>query len=69
MTSSKLPRLELTEEPNKNNDYIIFRHTIKGTKKLSKSVTKKHIHKKHGTKKRKHRKGKKGKKGFFNIFT
>jgi hypothetical protein len=59
-----LPRLELTENPNKNNDFIIFRHSMKGK---SNSVTKKRIHrKKHKTKKRKH---KKSKKGFFNIFT
>ena len=67
MTLSKLPRLELTEDPNKNNDFIIYSHSMKGKKnKQNKSVTKKHVHrKKHGTRKRKHRKGKKG---FFNIF-
>jgi hypothetical protein len=61
MTPSKLPRLELTEDPNKNNNFIIYRHFIKGTKnKQSKSVTKKYVHRqKHGTRKRKHRKGKK----------
>lgn len=60
-----LPRLELTEDPNKNNDFIIFRYSSKVNKiKQSKSVTKKRIHKKqkHVTKKRKTRKG------FFNIF-
>ena len=62
-----LPRLELTEDPNKNNEFIIFRHSIQGKKhKQIKSITKKRFHKKkNGTKKRKHRKGKKG---FFNIF-
>jgi hypothetical protein len=64
---TNLPRLELTEDPNKNNDFIIFRHPTKGNKiKQNKSVTKKRVHKKkHGTKKRKHRKSRKG---FLNIF-
>jgi hypothetical protein len=57
-----LPRLELTENSNKNNDFIIFRHYAKSK---SKSLTKKRIHRKKKTKKRKH---KKSKKGFFNIF-
>lgn len=62
-----LPRLELTEDPNKNNDFIIFPHTSKRMKtKLNKVSTKKRVYKKkHGTKKRKHRKSKKS---FFNIF-
>lgn len=62
-----LPRLELTEDPNKNNDFIIFRNPSKGKKiQQSKSITKKRLHKKkHGTKKRKHRKSRKG---FLNIF-
>lgn len=62
-----LPRLELTEDPNKNNEFIIFRYSSKGKKiKQNKSVTKNRVHKKnHGTKKRKHRKTRKG---FFNIF-
>ena len=30
-----LPRLELTEDPNKNNDFIIFRYSSKGNKKTS----------------------------------
>jgi hypothetical protein len=39
-----LPRLELTEDPNKNNDFIIFRYSSKGKKiKQSKSVTKKRV--------------------------
>lgn len=67
----ELPRLELSEDPNKKNDYIIFRHSIKSTKSKTntkKRVTKKLItkNKKRGTKKRKHRKGKKG---FLSIFT
>ena len=33
----ELPRLELTEDPSKSNDFIIFRHSIKGSiKKTSK---------------------------------
>ena len=52
-----LPRLELTEDPNKNNDFIIFRHSYKGNK--INSVTKKH---------KKHSKKRKTRKGFFNIF-
>lgn len=66
---TNLPRLELTEDPNKNNDFIIFRHSSKGKKiKQTKSVTKKRIHKKkHGTRKKK-TKHRKTRKGFFNIF-
>jgi hypothetical protein len=62
-----LPRLELTEDSTKNNDFIIFRYSSKGKKiKQSKTSSKKRVHKKkHGTKKRKHRKTRKG---FFNIF-
>lgn len=62
-----LPRLELTEDPNENTDFIIFRRPTKGNKiKRSKSATNKQTHKKkHGTKKRKLRKSRKG---FLNIF-
>jgi hypothetical protein len=64
---TNLPRLELTEDPNKNNEFIIFRYSSKGKKtKQSKTSSIKRVHrKKHGTKKRKHRKTRKG---FFNIF-
>jgi hypothetical protein len=68
---TNLPRLELTEDPNKNNDFIIFRHSINSTKikdtKITnaKTVTKKR--RKHSTKKRKSRKS--TRKGFFNIFS
>ena len=64
---TNLPRLELTQDPNKNNDFIIFRHPTKGNKiKKKKSATKKRVHKKkYGTQKRKHRKSRKG---FLNIF-
>lgn len=64
---TNLPRLELTQDPNKNNDFIIFRHPTKGNKiKKNKSATKKRVHKKNMVhKKRKHRKSRKG---FLNIF-
>lgn len=44
---TNLPRLELTEDPNKKNDFIIFRHQI-GSKKMAtfykngKNTSKKH---------------------------
>ena len=69
---TNLPRLELTEDPNKNNEYIIYRHSINGKKmnKQSKKIsnyktvlTKKQ--RKYGTKKKRTRKSKKN---FFNIF-
>lgn len=64
---TNLPRLELTEEPNKNNDFIIFRNPSKGNKiKKSKSFTKKRAYKnKTWNKKRKHIQSRKG---FFYIF-
>jgi len=73
----ELPRLELTEDPNKKNDYIIFRHSIKG--KIKKTGTKKRVDKKVITKRartKKYRNGKTkrskngrtSKKGFLNIF-
>lgn len=70
----ELPRLELTEDPNKKNDYIIFRHSIKG--KIKKTSTKKRVDKKVITKRAKtkrtktkmSKKGKTSKKGFLNIF-
>lgn len=65
---TNLPRLELTEDPNKKNDFIIFRHQIKGKKvpgsskkaKISSKKTRKH----RKTKTRKHKK----RKSIFNIF-
>ena len=58
-----LPRLELTEDNNKKNDYIIFRNQHNITK--SNKTTKKHVYKKkHGTKKRRRTRNK----GIFNIF-
>ena len=59
-----LPRLELTENPNKNNDFIIFRYPLKGQKiKQTKNMTKKRFSRKVN------KKGtRKGTKGFFNIF-
>jgi hypothetical protein len=62
-----LPRLELTEDPNKNNDFIIFRYSSKGKKiKQSKSVTKKRFSQKGKTTKK--RRTRKSRKGLFNIF-
>ena len=62
-----LPRLELTEDPNKNNDFIIFRYSSKGKKiKQSKSVTKKRVTPKGKTTKK--RRTRKSRKGLFNIF-
>jgi hypothetical protein len=70
-----LPRLELTENPNKNNEYIIFRHSVMGNKNKNKNkimtankiMTKKRIYKrKYGTKKI--RKNTNSKKGYFDLF-
>ena len=59
----ELPRLELAENPNKKNEYIIFRNQHNSTK--SNKTTKKRVYKKkHGTKKRRS----KSNKGIFNIF-
>jgi hypothetical protein len=65
---TNLPRLELTEDINKNNDFIIFRNASKDEK--IKNHSNKHVYKKKHTTKRKRRnsKGKKSRKGFFNIF-
>lgn len=72
----ELPRLELTEDPNKKNDYIIFRNSIKG--KIKQTYTKKRVDKKvrskrsktkrSKTKKYRNGKTKRSKKGFLNIF-
>jgi hypothetical protein len=68
----ELPRLELTEDPNKKNDYIIFRHSIKG--KTKKTSTKKRLDKKVRSKRyrngktKKSKNGRTSKKGFLNIF-
>jgi len=49
--TNDLPRLELTPDPNKNNDFIIFRHPSKGVK--SNSITQNLVdNKKHSTKKK-----------------
>jgi hypothetical protein len=69
---TKLPRLELTEDPNKKNEFIIFRHQIKGKKTpkglpssaSSKKKSSKKPRKLRKTKTRKHKKSK----GLFNIF-
>ena len=76
--TNNLPRLELTEDPNKNNEYIIYPRSINGkfskqTKKIAnpKTVTKKR--RKHGTKKNKSTKKKKSTRkkrtGFLDIFS
>ena len=69
----ELPRLELTEDPNKKNDYIIFRNSIKG--KIKKTNTKKRVTTRRGSKRVTTRRGskrvkrsRKSKKGFLNIF-
>lgn len=59
---TELPRLELFQQENKNNEYIIFRNQIK-MKKTRKTDTKKQRHKK-STKKIKTRR----RKGIFNLF-
>lgn len=65
---SNLPRLELIENPNNKNDFIIFRHQInsknlqtfyKNRKNTSKKINKQGKHKT-----RKHKK----RKSIFNIF-
>jgi hypothetical protein len=67
-----LPRLELTEDPNKNNEYIIYRYPVKKTTN-TKMVSRKDCTKKISTTKNNGRKRKtrirKSRKGFFNIFT
>ena len=62
----ELPRLELTEDPNKKNDYIIFRNSIKG--KSKKTSTQKRIDKKVRSKRYRNGRTKRSKKGIFNIF-
>jgi hypothetical protein len=67
-----LPRLELTADPNKNNDYIIYHHSYK------KTINPKTVTKRMSSTKRMastQRKGKqrigrqrKTRKGIFNIF-
>jgi hypothetical protein len=79
-----LPRLELTADPNKNNEFIIYRNDINDTKgqmvtrkkystkkySTKKYSTKKYSTKKYSTKKYSTRKKKsrKSRKGFFNLF-
>ena len=70
---SNLPRLELIEDPNKKNDFIIFRHQI-GNKKVptfhkNSKILSKTIRHKRRTKTRKHKTRKHKKpKSIFNIF-
>ena len=61
---TNLPRLELTEDPNKKNDFIIFRKQLKG-KKITSNKTHKYKQTKH-KKTRKHKTKKT--KSIFNIF-
>ena len=65
---TNLPRLELTEDPNKKNDFIIFRHQIHGKKvptfsKKRKLTSKNKRHRRKNIT-RKHKK----RKSIFNIF-
>jgi hypothetical protein len=68
---NNLPRLELTEDPNKKTEYIIYRHPINDKKvKPTKTVTRKQREyntRKHGTRKKKNSKSSKSK-SLFNIF-
>ena len=70
---TELPRLELTEDPNKKNDYIIYRYSAKtDTSKANtqkKGKTKSSTKRKTSTKKRSSTKKRKSRKGFFNIFS
>jgi hypothetical protein len=72
---TNLPRLELTEDHNKKNDFIIFRKQLKGNRTTKglyaiKSLSNKtHRNKqKHHKKTKKHRNRRK-RKSVFNIFT
>jgi hypothetical protein len=75
MSPSSLPRLELTEDPNKKNDYIIFRNSVKGKVNSKKHTTNQSIKSKNITAKRrtnkkrasKRRKSKKSRKGFLDL--
>jgi len=63
---TNLPRLELTEDPNKNNEYIIFRYSTNGKKtKHIKTINTKRVRRKHRITKKTRRKSRKG---FLNIF-
>jgi hypothetical protein len=68
-----LPRLELSEDHNKKNDFIIYRHSFKKNKNTNKTNKTNKIErknkKKHKTYKTyKTRKSKTHKKGFFHLF-
>jgi tyrosine-protein phosphatase YwqE len=66
-----IPYLQLTENPNQKNDFIIFRHNLTAKKRVytgKKSVkNKKSIINNKSIRNKKSR-NKKNKKGFFNIF-
>lgn len=68
---TNLPRLELTEDPNKKNDFIIFRKKLKGKKIIKVFSSNKISHNKtHRYNQKTHKKTKKHKKrkSIFNIF-
>jgi hypothetical protein len=52
-----LPRLELTEDSNKKNDFIIFRHQIRSKKVVKSKVARPNKVKHKRTKTRKHKSG------------
>jgi hypothetical protein len=62
MTNKRLPRLELIENPNNQNDFIIFRHQIRSKEMPTFSKKRKVSSKKNKTRKHKKRKT------IFNIF-
>ena len=70
MKLKNLPRLELTKDPNKEDDFVIYRYSTK-TKTYKKSKlerkNKTHRNKTHRNKKKKHNKSNKGLFGFMRI--
>lgn len=68
MKPLKLPRLELKEDPNNKNEFIIFRHQIKGNKKSNSIIKNKPLVKKTRKHKKNITKKHKKKKSLFNLF-
>jgi hypothetical protein len=64
---TNLPRLELTEDPDKNNDYIIYRHSVGIKNKQTNTLNNKKVTKKRRRSRTK-KKSRKSRKGFLNIF-
>ena len=65
---TKLPKLELVEDPAKNNDYIIFRHSPGKQKNSKKNQPLKAERKKKTQRKKKTKKSKKNRSnGFFGL--